>query len=1098
MLTTASDLPNAISITADQVIFTNVEADESPNGVRGFQTVFCSDEIDKEVLQAEIEPALQYFPRKGLGLGDNPPEFVFFRTSSRQIVVGCITPLLDKLDKFGRKKMLFAHALVFEEDEFLSLVDNNPFAVIDADPFFKSIEEVQARESVQMARPGILPRRLELTPTALTCAPENLPKHWLNSEILCNLVLMASAATSAKRSAFTWEVHGTPQAFLDMVRSYFGLIPAEFRAACSFDTAFVGDGGQAKSNRSSFRINGVGKSQRLQQDSVIRVDLDKDVSDILQFKPEVSTPFEHWMTTTANDDVETFLSPTRQRQIHWASLLQDVFRGRRISTQPSTEAERQTFDEFFQINEKYIFSLLIKNFQKHPGQVLAESLAKHALKWIRESGADALESVPRRFPNSRMCAWLVPHYENQNQDTPDQRILEALERCCSSAAGQYDLMSAAERMMHAFCLTWREKWSDLQAFIALLEPAEFEAFAAWAAGFADLRARPVYGMIGKLKFFFGFLAKDVDPEAHPLVRVMTFYPLTGSNVVPKPRSDKGYYRRIILKLLHLRKVQSEKKNYEGTALTANQPLAVLSEAIILPGETLGRLGSQTPSFPRAMLIEVTTDNVVRQMERSPYAPLMPSAEVTNQILALCKAGNHHVAFFESGEGFVVAEMRKLRDMWTIFLVLVSRVEFQRWSFNPFLCLSGSLDCFVGSLCEPEENQIPTVAKWHYEDLRAMLIMVNRRSPFSLNGTTTEFKNTISRLFRFLPEHLRAHCSYISGDLGPEPALSVLIGLAHDDGGADQKKVVPDLVSHELLEPAMHPRDIIFERTLMAAPRHYLWDSVWPQEVSVFHEMYELSKLLNQPESYAGIQTFTAEVARIFVDQNWSAIRQVLSRRLAENAGSTLGLSLLNEGCFWLKDQLPDSITVLKSGFPDPWLIEQTVDWLLNEQISPLSVEQLRDVEKLQASAACNGTAKGWLLRTLFAGLADKPELLISQMEHLETRDGEEAVEQLRIVIHRLHAELKLDGWRFTLETKNYSNLQIGVQLLFSARTDGENSAQQTPLFIALFGYRVPNKRPDGLTELPRGSNITGKFWPDLIEIIHTSFTPAVENLDAVN
>ena len=104
----------SMTISAAQVVFTNVEAEQSPTGHRGFQTVFyTTDRIDKKVLESEIEPAIQYFPREAYDTEDSPSEFLFFLISTGQVVVGKITPLLTEVDKFNRSKMLFAHLLVF-------------------------------------------------------------------------------------------------------------------------------------------------------------------------------------------------------------------------------------------------------------------------------------------------------------------------------------------------------------------------------------------------------------------------------------------------------------------------------------------------------------------------------------------------------------------------------------------------------------------------------------------------------------------------------------------------------------------------------------------------------------------------------------------------------------------------------------------------------------------------------------------------------------------------------------------------------------------------------------------------------------------------
>ena len=96
---------------AAQVIFSNVEVDESPRRKSGFHTVFLTQpELSWEMVQQEIEPSLQYYPRAGVKDvpdAEKPHEHVFFTTSTGLIALACIFPLFDEMDRFNRPKMLF-------------------------------------------------------------------------------------------------------------------------------------------------------------------------------------------------------------------------------------------------------------------------------------------------------------------------------------------------------------------------------------------------------------------------------------------------------------------------------------------------------------------------------------------------------------------------------------------------------------------------------------------------------------------------------------------------------------------------------------------------------------------------------------------------------------------------------------------------------------------------------------------------------------------------------------------------------------------------------------------------------------------------------
>jgi hypothetical protein len=1088
MQTETSVFKPPIKITAGQVVFTNVEADESPNGVRGFQTVFFSEGIDKEVLQAEIEPALQYFPRNGRGPGDSPQEYVFFSLSSLQVVVGCITPLLDKLDKFLRKKMLFAHALVFDAKDFLELLDNNPFAVIDADPFLKSYEQALQEEDVKARRQRISARSLEITPVELSCNPNDLPRHWLSGENLRRLVLMASAAHAPKRSAFAWEVHGSPEAFLALTRSCFGLFPPEFRAAMSFDTNFVGDGGQAKSSKSAFRINGVGAGQRLQQDAVIRVYLEKDSSDIQEFNSDVGTPFERWLAERPIENFELALSPSMSRQLCVASLFQDLFLGRRIPPNYLTDSDRETFDQFLSCNLDFIKTRLLKSFEKLPGASLSKPLAEQALEWIRESGAKALEAVPRRFPHWQMSAWLLPRYERAPRLNPEPLELEALVRCCSPGTRLPDAMSADERLLHTFCLTWQKNWKELQAFVAILDRAEFERFANWVVIRESQSSRPVTRILGKIKLFFGFRCKLIGENGNVLLRLLTFYPLAKNEVVPTSKYAKEYYRKYVLQLLHRQAVGNQKKN-DGSELPTPAPRSLLDrQPPPLARRNWGEQQFQFPTQPRSMIVQVRADGVAFQVERSLTAPGLIPIEFSRCLTELCRAGNHHVAFFCFGQEYVVAEMRKVRDVWTILLIFLNAYEFKQGDHDPLTCLRRAFGGFVGSASSVFENQPLDLNERNTQNLHNMVSLVSRNIPFLLKGTTTQFQDTLELLFQILPHPLRAHCSYFSDPLPAENALRILVTRGSSADQAAEGMVSFDLTNGKTQGLPDTSDNSLFDRTISAASGHSSWPMIWPKDARVFQQLYELSRLSTEPVDSFEDRTISLDVYRLFFDLNGKEIREAIYQRLVKQVGEALSLVLLNKACFWLKEQPPESFSVLSSGFSEQWLVQQTVAWLLNEQIVPLSREQLADLEILQKSLTSENSSESWVLKAVYGAVAHKPGLLMTQIAKLETEDYDTAVQMLTAVCQRAFMQLRPDEWCFRIETQDPQELKIGVELQFHPIPNLEGDDPRAGLFAALFGCRVARDQWGSGPSLLAGNTVSGRYWPDLIAMIHASFS----------
>src|SRR5215469_9001708 len=110
------------------VIFTRVERAYSPRNVSGYQIVYQSPALGREVTQ--IEKRLQCFETGKRG----SERYQFFWTDRDQAVVAKTVPLLQpdpEVVDSSRRDAFLAHALVIRQDAFATL-RSDPFAVFEA------------------------------------------------------------------------------------------------------------------------------------------------------------------------------------------------------------------------------------------------------------------------------------------------------------------------------------------------------------------------------------------------------------------------------------------------------------------------------------------------------------------------------------------------------------------------------------------------------------------------------------------------------------------------------------------------------------------------------------------------------------------------------------------------------------------------------------------------------------------------------------------------------------------------------------------------------------------------------------------------------
>lgn len=216
------------------VIFTRVERAYSPRNSSGYQIVYQSPALGREV--AQIETRLQCFETGRRG----NERYQFFWTEKEQVVltksVSLLQPDPDVIDR-GQREAFLAHALVVSKEEFDS-VHNYPFAIFEAAEqvglFAEDVEQL-----VSYLREKAPAERLA-TPKRKLADGGYLLGGWQLEDLwqLYRLGLQAPALSKQSQSLLLLaEDQNDIYVLLSLMLM---LIPPAERGACTFDTCVDG------------------------------------------------------------------------------------------------------------------------------------------------------------------------------------------------------------------------------------------------------------------------------------------------------------------------------------------------------------------------------------------------------------------------------------------------------------------------------------------------------------------------------------------------------------------------------------------------------------------------------------------------------------------------------------------------------------------------------------------------------------------------------------------------------------------------------------------------------------------------------------------
>lgn len=437
-------------ITAFQLIFTNVEADQSPRKRPGFQTLFYTREGLSEAEVLEVEARLFYVPK-----GEQSRKRLFFRTSGGKAVVAQIVPLAGA-DQFGRTGRYFAHALIFSSEGFQQL-KNNPFVVLDQFAFWTTVEKALAEGDFTSG--NIPPSELSLSPQEPSLLVDELVDSLEPSQLRILLLLSAQAPRLlAERRAISFL--GPTEKMYDLLKALFELIPPPLRVQCHFDTYFV----EGTLSRLPYWAVGLPASQP-RSPNLFPFDLEqRRFGYEIPCQPEGS--FERWLEWVCEQGSPASLARDSEPAYH----LGEWFEGRLSDPQILPTVEPNLLYNFADQNKDSLKDRLRVRLKQQTGNALGERLFSHVISWIDQHGGKALHSLLQDFGASQLEEWVHQIYADSTQQ-PDPAELHDLQ--------QFALKYQLSRLQLQ-CLRWAKEWKQLTEELRRASEDEFRGVAEWA------------------------------------------------------------------------------------------------------------------------------------------------------------------------------------------------------------------------------------------------------------------------------------------------------------------------------------------------------------------------------------------------------------------------------------------------------------------------------------------------------------------------------------------------------------------------------------------------------------------------------------------
>ncbi|MCL6533660.1 MAG: hypothetical protein K6U12_10345 [Armatimonadetes bacterium] len=455
-----------MKVKALQQIYASVEAEQSPSGRGGFQTLFYTHgELTASEVQ-EIEARLFYFSSE-----QTPTEVkrVFFTTQTGKYVVAQVSPLLEA-DKLGRSGRSLAHAFIFTREAF-EQVGNNPFTLFACAPFVNTVEEALQRGDFQSGDIPAVELEVSETQEDFTQAQEWPP------EALKQMILLALQAREASAGRSTVMFIGEPHQVEQILKIIFSVLPAALRPFCTFDTYFKGG------NLVATHYWAIGLSEPLHNPRLHRIEVR---SRCVESRVEPKTLYERWVTTA----IEAGNISTISREKEHGFALCKWLEGHEGNTELVDSTPATVVEQVFSLAPEQVRRRLLESLRK---QKMPALLARRCCNWyLAHTGApELLRSIRTGFRLMELMDVLEQAYHEKGYRAPSKRELQALETL---------LKRSYHRKLRLLYLCWVRNIPVLQGLLEGMSEGEYREFVQLALSYALVEAHLLI-VPGKQKVF---------------------------------------------------------------------------------------------------------------------------------------------------------------------------------------------------------------------------------------------------------------------------------------------------------------------------------------------------------------------------------------------------------------------------------------------------------------------------------------------------------------------------------------------------------------------------------------------------------------------
>lgn len=390
-------------LKAYQHIFANVEADQSPRKIGGYQTLFYTKSVIEKAESIEMEARLTYPPSE-----TKQKKHIFFVSSAGRYVISQILPL-EGADFAGRTGgRLIAHSLVFEPDQFYAL-GGDPFRIFRQFDFIDTVEKALKHGNYETGEIG--PTIIKLREESFTYT--KILSDW-SDDALRNLILLAHRAKELLENRATIVFLGQPEQVEDALIAATFSVPTPLRKYCAFDIHFP-----PRSNPATTNYWAIGLQNPPSDPRMIVVDTQsRQISKVLG--TEAENDYERWVLRFLDEGNWETIALYRD---HAYNLI-EYLKGNDYEESLMDSISPEVLESIYQINK----SLFESRIKRQLDNLLPPTLASYVMENLIGSYdiANLFDQMRKGFELPKLMSGLYEIYRYRNFRKPGTQEIRDL------------------------------------------------------------------------------------------------------------------------------------------------------------------------------------------------------------------------------------------------------------------------------------------------------------------------------------------------------------------------------------------------------------------------------------------------------------------------------------------------------------------------------------------------------------------------------------------------------------------------------------------------------------------------------------------------